>query len=51
MEDLERGALKRLFDVTVPSRERYWFVCPKETAATAKVKAFKKWVKDELGRK
>ena len=47
-EDLERGALVRLFDIKVPSRERYWFVCPKETADTAKVKAFKKWVKDEL---
>jgi len=50
-EDLERGTLKRLFDLTVPSRERYWFVCPKETVDTAKVKAFKQWVKDELGKK
>jgi LysR family glycine cleavage system transcriptional activator len=47
-EDIERGALKRLFDLRVPSRERYWFVCPKETAETAKVAAFKKWVKAEL---
>src|SRR3954462_3110702 len=29
-EDLERGTLKRLFNVSVPSRERYWFVSPKE---------------------
>lgn len=49
LEDLERGTLKRLFDVTVPSRERYWFVSPKETADTPKVKAFRKWVKEELG--
>ena len=49
-EDLERGTLKRLFDITVPSRERYWFVSPKENAETAKVKAFRKWVKEELGR-
>ena len=47
-EDLERGTLQRLFDVTVPSRERYWFVSPKETADTPKVKAFREWVKDEL---
>ena len=47
-EDLERGTLKRLFDITVPSRERYWFVSPKETADTAKVKAFREWVRDEL---
>jgi LysR family transcriptional regulator, glycine cleavage system transcriptional activator len=47
-EDLERGTLKRLLDITVPSRERYWFVSPKETAETPKVKAFRKWVKAEL---
>ena len=51
MEDLERGTLKRLFDVTVPSRERYWFVCPKETAEAPKVLAFKAWVRKELGGK
>jgi len=49
-EDLERGTLKRLFDVSVPSRERYWFVSPKESAELAKVKAFRDWVKSELGK-
>ena len=49
-EDLERGTLKRLFDIAVPSRERYWFVSPKESAETPKVKAFRKWVKEELAR-
>lgn len=48
-EDLERGTLKRLFDITAPSRERYWFVSPKESANAAKVKAFRQWVRDELG--
>ena len=48
MEDIERGTLKRLFKLQVASRERYWFVCPKETAETAKVKAFKQWVRGEL---
>ena len=47
-EDLERGTLRRLFDIAVPSRERYWFVSPRETADTPKVKAFRKWVKEEL---
>ena len=47
-EDLERGTLKRLFDIAVPSRERYWFVSPKETANAPKVKAFREWVKTEL---
>ena len=47
-EDLERGALTRLFAIAVPSRERYWFVSPKETADMPKVKAFRAWVKKEL---
>ena len=47
-EDLERGVVKRLFDLSVPSRERYWFVSPKETANAEKVKAFRKWVKAQL---
>ena len=48
-EDLDRGVLKRLFDLTVPSRERYWFVSSKEAADQPKVKAFRDWVKEELG--
>lgn len=47
-EDLERGLLKPLFDLSVPSYERYWFVSPKETADAPNVKAFRQWVKEEL---
>ena len=47
-EDLERGTLKRLFNVSVKTNERYWFVSPKELAETAKVRAFRDWVKSEL---
>lgn len=47
-EDLERGTLKRLFRIAVPSRESYWFVSPKELAQSPKVKAFRDWVKAEL---
>ena len=47
-EDLERGTLKRLFALAVPSVERYWFVSPKETADSGKVRAFREWVKAEL---
>jgi LysR family glycine cleavage system transcriptional activator len=47
-EDLQRGELKRLFNVAVPSAERYWFVCPKESAEAPNVKAFRDWVKSEL---
>ena len=48
-EDLERGTLVKLFDVTVPSRESYWFVSPKALAEAPRVKAFREWVKAELG--
>jgi len=47
-EDLERGVLKRLFDVGVRSSESYWFVSPKQIAEAPKVKAFRAWVKSEL---
>jgi LysR family glycine cleavage system transcriptional activator len=47
-EDLERGTLKKLFKVTLPSPERYWFVTTKELATTPKVKTFCDWVKAEL---
>jgi len=47
-EDLERGVLKRLFDISVRSVESYWFVSPRELADMPKVKAFRDWVKSEL---
>jgi LysR family glycine cleavage system transcriptional activator len=47
-EDLERGALTRLFALSVPSSERYWFVAPKESFEAPNVKAFREWVKGEL---
>ena len=47
-DDLERGTLKRLFKLSVPAHERYWFVSPRERAGLAQVKAFRDWVKAEL---
>jgi LysR family glycine cleavage system transcriptional activator len=47
-EDLERGALVRLFRIKAPTRERYWFVSPKELADAPRVKAFRDWVRSEL---
>lgn len=47
-EDLERGTLKQLFNITLPSPDRYYFVTTRELAATPKVKAFCAWVKAEL---
>lgn len=48
-EDLERGTLRRLFTLVVPSRESYWFVSSRELAQAPKVKAIRDWVKAELG--
>ncbi len=48
-EDLERGTLVKLFGTSVASRESYWFVSPKALAETPRVKAFRDWVKSELG--
>ena len=47
-EDLERGKLKRLFDIPLPSPTSYWFVSPKETAEMNKVRLFRDWVRAEL---
>jgi len=47
-EDLERGTLRRIFDISIRTNERYWFVSPKELAELPKVKAFREWVKAEL---
>jgi LysR family glycine cleavage system transcriptional activator len=47
-DDLERGTLKRLFRLSVPARERYWFVSPREKADLPQVKTFRAWVKAEL---
>ena len=49
LEDLQRGELKRLFPLSVRSLERYWFVCPKGSEDAPSVKAFREWVKEELG--
>jgi LysR family glycine cleavage system transcriptional activator len=48
MDDIERGRLKRLFAVSYPAPERYWFVSPRALAGAARVKAFRDWVRSEL---
>jgi LysR family transcriptional regulator, glycine cleavage system transcriptional activator len=47
-EDLERGTLRKLFNISVTTDERYWFVSPREIAHLPKVRAFREWVKSEL---
>ena len=48
-EDLERGTLKHLFKIAVPSPESYGFVSRRQSAQAPKVKAFRDWVKSEIG--
>src|SRR5262249_23957100 len=47
-DDLKRGVLKRVFRLSVPAHERYWFVTTPDKAEAAPVKAFRDWVKAEL---
>jgi LysR family glycine cleavage system transcriptional activator len=47
-DDIERGRLRRLFAVSLPAPERYWFVSPRALAGAARVKAFRDWVRAEL---
>ena len=47
-EDLEKKVLMQLFPLAVKAAESYWFVCPKELAATPNVAAFRAWVKSEI---
>jgi LysR family glycine cleavage system transcriptional activator len=47
-DEIGRGRLKRLFALGLPAPERYWFVSPRALAGTARVKAFRDWVRAEL---
>lgn len=42
-EDIERGTLRRLFGVAIPSRQSYWFVSPREAPDAPTVRAFRDW--------
>jgi LysR family transcriptional regulator, glycine cleavage system transcriptional activator len=46
-DDLARGALVKLVPVSYPMTERYWLVCPRPRAASAKFKAFRDWMFEE----
>jgi LysR family glycine cleavage system transcriptional activator len=43
-DDLARGALVRLSPVSFAMPERYWLVCPKARAASAKFRDFRDWM-------
>lgn len=47
-EDLQRGALVRLFAVSIPSPASYYLVCPPALAQAGKVQRFRAWLRDEI---
>jgi LysR family glycine cleavage system transcriptional activator len=46
--DLHNGTLVRLFDAVVPASRKYFLVYPPRLANTAKIAAFRQWVRDEV---
>jgi LysR family glycine cleavage system transcriptional activator len=45
--DVRNGLLVRLFDIDVPAPRRYYLVYPPRLAGSAKLAAFRAWLKDE----
>lgn len=50
MHEIAAGRLVRLFDVDGPSPWQYYFICPPQMLQTARVKAFRNWVFEEVAR-
>lgn len=50
MHEVAAGRLVRLFDIDGPSPWQYYFICTPQLMRTARVKAFRDWVFDEVGR-
>ena len=48
--DLANGVLVRLFDITVPSPHRYFFVYPPRLANSPKLDRFRTWLKSEIAK-
>ncbi len=46
--DLHNGVLVRLFEPVVPAPRKYFLVYPPRLANTAKIAAFRQWVRDEV---
>ncbi|NMM38737.1 MAG: transcriptional regulator GcvA [Glaciimonas sp.] len=47
-DDLQRGALVRLFSLSIPSPVEYYLVCPPALARTGKVQRFRAWLREEI---
>lgn len=50
MHEIASGRLVRLFDVDGPSPWQYYFICPPQMMQTERVRAFRDWVFEEVGR-
>jgi LysR family transcriptional regulator, glycine cleavage system transcriptional activator len=50
MHEVSSGRLVRLFDVDGPSPWQYYFICTPQSLQTERVRAFRDWVFDEVGR-
>jgi len=50
MHEVASGRLVRLFDIDGPSPWQYFFICTPQMLQTARVKAFRDWVFDEVAR-
>jgi LysR family transcriptional regulator, glycine cleavage system transcriptional activator len=47
-DDLRTGRLIMPFDLTLPSRRCYYFVCAKKRQESANVRAFRMWLREEV---
>jgi LysR family transcriptional regulator, glycine cleavage system transcriptional activator len=50
LHEIATGRLVRLFDVDSPSPWQYYFICPPHMMQTERVRAFRDWVFEEVGR-
>jgi LysR family transcriptional regulator, glycine cleavage system transcriptional activator len=48
-QDLESGRLVQPFSLTLPSPFSFWIVCKRDMANTAKIRALRKWLHEEVG--
>ena len=47
-DDLKKGRLVKLFDITMPTRRSMYFVCPDGSEDVDKIKVFREWLQAEI---
>ena len=48
IDDLKKGRLVKLFDITMPTRRGMYFVCPDGGEDVGKVRVFREWLQAEI---